>query len=238
MTSAPPARAFAVRHVQLARAAFAALAAVMITFSPDHSAAVGLAVFSGFAIATGLVHLLAVWLVYPAGRRWPSVLLAIVTLAAGMAGGLAPARTIPGYFAIVIAWAILSGIIEMVAGIRGLSTRSAATDRPGYVEPWAGDARPEAAPRSESRDALVTGILTLVLGLALLCVPAGYALQYTIEDANATFTLTGIIIGVGILGGYTAILAVYLGIAGFSPRQPLSVATEAPGAAAEPKDVA
>ena len=55
MTSAAPLRTLEVRHLQLARAFFAALAAVMITFSPDHSAAVGLAVFSGFAIATGLM---------------------------------------------------------------------------------------------------------------------------------------------------------------------------------------
>ena len=67
-----------------------------------------------------------------------------------------------------------------------------------------------------------------MLGLALLLVPTQYALEYTIEDANATFTLTGIIIGVGIFGGYAAIVAVYLGIAGFSPRKPLPVTTEAP----------
>ena len=59
MTSAPPARTFEVRHLQIARAAFAALAAIMVTFSPDHSAAVGMSVFSGFAIATGLVLLVA-----------------------------------------------------------------------------------------------------------------------------------------------------------------------------------
>ncbi|MNL67086.1 hypothetical protein D3C87_1916440 [compost metagenome] len=45
-----------------------------------------------------------------------------------------------------------------------------------------------------------------------------YALDYTIEEAHATFTLTGITIGVGLFGGYAAIVAVYLGIAGFSPR--------------------
>ena len=55
--------------------------------------------------------------------------------------------------------------------------------------------------------------------VALLLVPTQYALEYTIEEANATFTLTGIIIGVGIFGGYAAIVAVYLGIAGFSPRK-------------------
>ena len=46
------ARTFEVRHVQLGRALFAAVAAIMITFSADHSAEVGLAVFSGWAIAT------------------------------------------------------------------------------------------------------------------------------------------------------------------------------------------
>ena len=117
MTSAPSSRAFDVRHVQLARAAFAAIAAVMITFSPDHSAQVGLSVFSGFAIATGLIHLIAAWLVYPAGLRWPSLLLAIVTLLSGMAGALTPTRTVTGFFVIVIVWAALTGIIEAVAGM-------------------------------------------------------------------------------------------------------------------------
>ncbi|WP_223172555.1 hypothetical protein [Microbacterium sp. NIBRBAC000506063] len=62
-----PAATFTVRHVQLARAALAAIAALMITFSPDHSAEVGLAVFSGFAIATGLIMFLSAWLAAKAG---------------------------------------------------------------------------------------------------------------------------------------------------------------------------
>ena len=74
-------------------------------------------------------------------------------------------------------------------------------------------------PVSESRDGVVIGIITLILGLALLVVPTQYALQYTIEEARQTFTLTGITIGVGIFGAYAAIVAVYLAIAGFSPRK-------------------
>ena len=88
MTSAPSARTFDVRHLQLARAVFAAIAAIMVTFSPDHSAEVGLAVFSGFGIATGLVFALAAWLVFPAGQRWPSMTLALFTFAAGMVAGV------------------------------------------------------------------------------------------------------------------------------------------------------
>jgi hypothetical protein len=208
-------RTFAVRHVQLARAAFAAIAALMITFSSDHSALVGSSVFSGFAIATGLVLLLSVWLVYPAGRRWPAAALGGVTVVAGMASGLHPLRTVAGYFTIVILWALISGVIELIAGWRGLAGRTRREIAPGVA-----DARPAApaGPRSESRDAAVIGAITALLGIALLFVQPAYALDYTIEEASATFTLTGITIGVGLFGGYAAIVAVYLGIAGFSPR--------------------
>jgi hypothetical protein len=79
---------------------------------------------------------------------------------------------------------------------------------------------------SESRDGVVIGIVTLLLAVGLLLVPTQYALQYTIEEARETFTLTGIIIGVGIFGAYTAVVAVYLAIAGFSPRKPIPLTTE------------
>lgn len=217
MTSASSARTFDVRHVQLARAAFAAFAALMITFSPDHSALVGMSVFSGFAIATGLVLLLAVWLVYPTGRRWPAAALGGVTMVAGMVSGLTPVRTITGFFVVVIAWAAVSGALELVAGIRGLRGLRARRE----IVPGVPDARPavDPGPRSDSRDAVVVGAVGLLLALGLALVPAGYSLQYTIEEAHQTLTLTGIIIAVGLFGAYAAIVAVYLGIAGFSPRR-------------------
>lgn len=215
MTSADS-RTFAVRHVQLARAAFAAIAALMITFSPDHSAAVGGAVFSGFAIATGLVLLLAVWLVFPARRRWPAATIGALAVVAGMVSGLYPLRTVTGFFVIVIVWALASGALELIAGWRGLASGGARRE----IVPGVADARPPAAvwPRSEARDAIVVGAVTVLLGIALLFVQPAYALDYTIEEAHETFTLTGITIGVGLFGGYAAIVAVYLGIAGFSPR--------------------
>ncbi|GAA5195453.1 acyl-CoA synthetase [Microbacterium jejuense] len=230
-------RTFAVRHVQLARAAFAAIAALMITFSSDHSAAVGSAVFSGFAIATAFVLLLAAWLVYPAGRRWPSIALGVVTIVAGMATGLFPLRTVTGFFVTVIAWALVSGIIELVAGWRGLKARTERRE----IAPGVADARPvvPAGPRSESRDAIVVGAVSILLGIALLCVQPAYSLTYRLDEAGVTGTLTGITIGVGLFGGYAAIVAVYLGIAGFSPRPAASaadaLATEEP-ASVEPAD--
>jgi uncharacterized membrane protein HdeD (DUF308 family) len=211
VTPAPTARRLEVRHVQIARAALAAVAAIMVTFSPDHSAAIVLSIFSGFAFATGIVQIAAGWLVYSVDTRWTSVVLGALSIVAGMAAGIAQLRTDAGFFVILVTWALLTGLIETITGARDLrAARRAATVGAG---------------RSEARDALTTGILTIALGLGLLLVPAQYALRYTIDEVNETFTLTGIIIGVGIFGAYTAIVAVYLAIAGFSPRKAPADAT-------------
>lgn len=204
--SADPARTFEVRHLQLARALFAAIAAIMVTFSPDHSATVGLAVFSGFGIATGLVLLLSAWLVFPAGKRGTSVLLGAVTLVAGMVAGVGPWRTTEVFFWLVIAWALVTGLAETIASWR--ARRSDAAD-------------------PTARDGIVVGIITVVLGIALLVIPMQYTLEYYIEDAGRSFTLTGIIIAVGVFGGYAAIVAVYLAIAGLSPRRAVAVERQA-----------
>jgi uncharacterized membrane protein HdeD (DUF308 family) len=193
-------RAFRVRDVQLARALFAAIAALMITFSPDHSAAIGLSVFSGFAIATGLVLGLAAWLVHPTGERWPAVVMALVSLMAGMAGGIPAWRSEVTFVVVVAAWALATGLTEALASWRELRRARIAGAAPG-----------------EARDGLVVGLVTLLLAVVLVSVPVSYALEYTIEEAG-TFTLTGTTIGVGVLGGYAAIVAVWLAIAGFSPR--------------------
>ncbi|MEV8267642.1 acyl-CoA synthetase [Microbacterium sp. NPDC076911] len=233
MTSPARIPTFEVRHVQLARAAFAAIAAVMITFSPDHSALIGTTVFSGFAVATAMVFLLSVWLVYPAGARWPSVLLGIATLVAGMVGSIAPARTAVGYLVLVITWAVITGLIEMLAGARALRNARKPGTAPtiGGVEqrvaPAAALAAQHPAAKSEARDGVVIGALTLMLAAALLFVRPEFALNYTIDQAGETFTLTGIVVGVGIFGAYAAIVAVYLAIAGFSPRATAPTTTEA-----------
>ncbi|MGC5223607.1 hypothetical protein ACPW96_13580 [Micromonospora sp. DT81.3] len=229
MPTAPEAPArFAAHHVQLLRAVFAALAAVMITFSPDHSAAVGLSVFSGFAIATGLVWLISAWLIAPAGTRWMPITMGVLTIVAGMIGGIVPLRSPELFFAVVIAWALTTGSVETVAGWR--APRALRNDG---VRP--ADADPTVAGRAAARDALTVGILTVVLGIALLVVPGQYVLDYYIPDADQTFTLTGIAIAVGVFGAYAAIVAVYLAIAGLSPRRDAPVMDQAPAATSAPR---
>jgi hypothetical protein len=188
-----PARAFTVRHVQLLRALFAAAAAVMITFSPDHSAAVGLSVFSGFVLTSALVMILAAWLVFPAGQRWPSIVLALLGFVFGMTAGVPAWRTDDVFFVAVIGWAATTGLVELIVGLRARR---------------AGD--------STARDSITVGALGLLLALALIAIPAGFVQPYAIEGAG-DFVLTGIILGVGMFGGYAAIVAVFLGIAGLTP---------------------
>lgn len=195
-----PVRTFTVRNVQLVRALFAAAAAAMITFSPDHSAAIGLSVFSGFALATAMVLVLSAWLVFPAGGRWPYVLLAVIGGLAGMAGGIPAWRTDDVFFAVVTTWALLSGLVELIAGLR---------------------ARKAGEPTA--RDSIAVGSFGILLAILLLAIPAGFMQPYAIKDAGE-FVLTGIILGVGMFGGYVAVVAVFLGIAGLTPKRADAVA--------------
>lgn len=189
-----PTRAFTVRHVQLLRALFAAIAALMITFSPDHSAAVGFAVFGGFVAMSAIVLILGAWLAVPAGSRWSLVLLAVLNLFAAFVSSVPLWRTEAMFFIVVIVWAAASGLIELLAGLRARRTD------PG------------------ARDAITIGALGLVLAVILLVIPVDYTQQYYVEGAGA-LTLTGTILAVGMVGGYAAIVAVFLAIAGLSPRR-------------------
>ena len=195
-----PTRSFTARHVQLSRALLAAVAAVMITFSPDHSAAVGLAAFGGFAIVTALIHILAAILVFRSGQRWPSVMMGGFTVVFGMAASVPAWRSDILFFVLVIGWAALTGLVELIAGLRNRGTEGA-------------------------RDQILIGAVGLLLAVLLLVVPVDLVQHYAVDDNP--FTLTGIILGVGLFGGYAAIVAVFLGIAGLAPVAKQEIKTDA-----------
>lgn len=212
----PTTRTLQARHLQLARAATAFIAAMMITFIADHSPRQGLSVFSGFAILTAILLFVSAWLVRPPLPKRQTILLAVPTLIAGMIAGIDPLRSTPMFFALVIAWAFVVGIIELVVGLS--SRHAAVTDQQ----------------RSDARDAVLVGAAGILLGVALLVVPMHYVLHYYVPEAHRSFTLTGITVGVGLFGFYTAIVAVFLGIAAFSPRKDVPSAPGAPAAPASP----
>lgn len=204
MTASTP--SFTMRHVALGRALFAAIAAVMITFTSDHSAEVGLSVFSGFAVATSIVWACAAWLVVPAGQRSAPIVLAVISLACGVVAGMIAYRTALLFLVLVVVWAVVSGVTEL---LWGLSQRRAGVTT--FV-----------------RDAITVGSITLLLALATVIVPINYQQPYQV--AGNDYLLTGTTIMVGVFGGYAAIIAVYEAIAGLTPKRaetPDAVAAEA-----------
>jgi len=196
MSSAPVAP-FAVRHVQLVRALVAALAAAMVTFAPDKSYVVGLTIFAGFAITSGLLLIVAAFLVSDRTRRGPYILIGAFDVVAGMFASVQPLQSSVALLVLLISWAAITGIAEFFVGF---ADRRAGRDR------------------VVARDHMFAGALAVLFAALVAFVPPAYSLDYFIKEAGQSFTLTGEIIMVGLFGGYTAILAVYLAIAGLSPQ--------------------
>ncbi|MET0726284.1 MAG: hypothetical protein ABWY36_08015 [Leifsonia sp.] len=176
----------------IVRAALALVAALVITFSGDHSASFGLVVFGTWATVSGVVLGALALRTLAGAARWLFAANGLVTAVAGMlALGLRDAGL--GFFLyLVIVWAAVTGFIELYAGIRERSRAA----RAGSTAPVA-------------RDWIAVGAFTAVLALVYVLLPPN------------------VVVSVGILGAYLVIIAVYLGIAGFSLRWDRSAASAA-----------
>lgn len=179
--------------VPVTRAAVAAVAAIVITFSQDHSASLGLTIFGAFAVLTGLALLAGTRsLAEDRVAQRTFAAQAFLTIAAGTVSLVAAASgSLPAFFAIVLAWALLTGALELYNGFR-LRGRS----------PLA-------------RDWTTTGLVTVLLAVAFLVVPQDLNQQFSGPD-GVERSLTASIVTVGIFGAYAAIVAVLLVIGGFS----------------------
>jgi uncharacterized membrane protein HdeD (DUF308 family) len=171
----------------IARAVPAAAVALVITFSADHSARLGLLALGSFALVTGVV------LVVGALRgAYPRTPFAVQGGLLVVGGALALALSQSGVPALIVLTAVLfgaTGVIEVIAGVR---------------------ARDAAA-----RDYIFVGGLSVVLAVAVLLVPTDLVDVISIPDIEVP-PLTASIVVVGLLGAYAAIAAVYLVIAGLS----------------------
>jgi uncharacterized membrane protein HdeD (DUF308 family) len=181
---------------QVLRAVPAAIAAVVITFNSDHSAPLGLTVFGGFALLTGLLTLTMVprTLASDRGALLNFVVSGVVSILAGIAALVfanAGTASVPALFLTVIVWALLTGVLELYSGFR-VRSRS----------PFA-------------RDWMTLGGVTVLLALAYLLVPPELNQQFEGPDGVAR-SLTSSIVTVGIFGAYAAIVAVLSLIGGLS----------------------
>jgi uncharacterized membrane protein HdeD (DUF308 family) len=163
---------------------------LVVTFSQDHSVPFGLRGFGVFAIVTAAV-LLASGLRADRAVRGLVLAQGVVTAAAGVAALVLPAGGVGYLVSVVSAWAILAGALELVNGIRFRRTRLAA------------------------RDWIVTGGITVLLGLAFLLVPQSFSDPYSVEDKGQVISgaVTSDILLVGVLGAWAIIVGVQLAIA-------------------------
>jgi uncharacterized membrane protein HdeD (DUF308 family) len=177
--------------VPLLRALPAVALAIVITFSADHSAPLGLLTFGIFGVVAGAVLAAAAWRSPTGLVRTLGIVQGALTLVAGIAALAVVGGGLPYLVFAVSGWAVVTGFIELYVGIR---TRGASP---------------------AARDQIFAGALTVVLAAAVLLVPPGFVQPFTGPD-GVERELTASIIVVGLLGAYWAILGVFLAIGAFS----------------------
>lgn len=193
--------------VPLLRALPAVALAVVITFSADHSAPLGLLTFGIFGLLAGAVIAAASWRSAPGLLRTLGVVQGALTVVAGVATLAVVGGGLPYLVFVVSGWAVVTGFIELYVGIR---TRG--------VSPAA-------------RDQVFVGALTVVLAVVLLVIPPDFSQGYIVDGVD--YELTASIIVVGLLGAYWAILGVFLIIGAFTLKWADASPASIPDAPAE-----
>ncbi|SBN62061.1 Short repeat of unknown function (DUF308) [Curtobacterium sp. 9128] len=181
--------------IPILRAVPAAIVAIVITFSSNHAAGYGLLLFGAFAVVEGVVlGVGSLTRLREDGRsRRTAVAQAVVTVLAGVAGIACNGLGLPAFITIVVAFAVLTGALELTQGIRARRN-----------SPFA-------------RDWMTIGGLTLLLAIGFLVTPPDYSQQLGgIEQVSGV--LDASIVLVGLLGAYLAITAVFHVIAGLSHK--------------------
>jgi hypothetical protein len=186
----------------LVRAGVSAIAALVITFSADHSPALGLLVFGVFAVATGLVvAATAIGTISAGGIRSLFLVHASVGVLVGVTSLLSGGGDLRTLMLLVAIWAAITGFIELLAGLR---TGSAS---------------------EVSRDWVFIGFLTAVLAVTAVVLPR--EIRDPVVGVNGVETyLTSSVMFVGAIGAYCAVVAVYIAIAGLTltwARRPTAV---------------
>jgi len=114
--------------VPVLRGALAIVPAVVITFSQDHSPALGLAVFGVWAVVSGvLTGALSLRLVDDRLIRALFAVSGLVTAIAGLLALMLPA-TLGVLVVLVVSWAAVTGMIELIAGLRSRGRSGASRD--------------------------------------------------------------------------------------------------------------
>ena len=182
------------------RAIPAAVVALVITFSADHSTTLGFLSLGAFAIATGVV--VATAALRDAYPRGPFLLQGSLLVIGGIFALVSAREDVPALISVTSVIIGASGIIELVAGLRARGHLAAA------------------------RDWIFVGAISALFAVLVVLIPADFSQAISIPG-KVVPSLTASVILVGALGAYTAIVAVYLVIAGLSLKWAPSASTTA-----------
>lgn len=178
-------------YAPLARAVPALVLALVVTFTADHSAPVGLLAFGLFGAASGAVITVFALRAETGTVRTVQFVQGVITVVAGVVSLVMINGGLPFFLFLVGAFAAVTGALELYLGLRGRGKHSS------------------------SRDWSFVGGLTVVLAIVVLLVPPGFVQPFTGTNGFEG-QLTASVIVVGALGAYWAILGVYLVIAALS----------------------
>jgi uncharacterized membrane protein HdeD (DUF308 family) len=180
--------------VPLVRAVPLLVTAVVVTFSRDHSPAVGLVSFGTASVVGGLLLTIGVLLrLDDRSSRTLQVVQGVTTVVAGVVALVASSAGLAFFVALVSGWAVVAGALELVAGLRRRGRSPLARD-------WTS-----------------VGVLTLALAVVFLVVPLDYAQPLGgVEQIEGELTSSTVLVGV--LGAWAAVVGVFLVIAGLSLR--------------------
>ncbi|RLP68637.1 hypothetical protein D9V30_09945 [Mycetocola reblochoni] len=162
-----------------------------VTFSTDHSESRGMLIFGVFAIVSALA--VGPWSARVLERPWSvySIVQAAITLVAGIAALVLVSSEVRVWLLLVAVWAGASGIVELIGGLR-------ARGRQPFSKEW-----------------VFTAVLTMVLAVVFVLVPADFFVQYGGTE-NVPGAQTASVLTLGAFGAYAAIVGVYLVIAALS----------------------
>lgn len=179
---------------QLARGVLALALGITITLTLEHSPAFGLLTFGAFAVLTGAVLVAASLRTAYAGRMRTTFLVqGVATLAAGIVAFAVPTGGVAFLAILVGVWAVVSGLLE---GASGILTRS---DLP------------------IARDWIITGVLTVVLGVVAFALPPDFVQAFAGEKGNSG-TLTSSVILIGVIGAWAILVGVLQVISAITVR--------------------
>ena len=181
-------------YAPLLRAVPAAALACVITFAGGfYTPEYGLASFGGYAIVAGILGIVLSFSALARGvNRNLFLLQGIVAIVAGVGALVGVHGGLLVLILVIGPWGVLTGLIEVFAGVRARGKRAVA------------------------RDWIFVGAVTVLLALVALVIPPDYSQHYNAPGDGGSRILNTSVMIVGALGIYGAIIAVYLAIAAFS----------------------